>query len=651
MNGILAVLTRKGVAAAGVAIVIFAVTLSLSSSLKETDEIRQAAVYDRLAEAYAARIRAHILTRLEFSEQIERGFVFLEPQNRAAFATISQSILDLFDDVQALNWVDPAGVIRWVTPITGNEGAINLDLMKLDNPRTALAKARDTNAMVLTPPIELAQGGRGFVAYKAIGDDSGTYGYLNFVFRIGPLLEAATNDIASDEYRFAIHDGDNLVYETAGIPNDAMAAAETIVPIADREWKLTLLRAGVPISATGLQASTVILIAGLVVAALMSIATHLIVERQRRVWRDESRFRDFARINSDWFFEMDDQLRYSYFSDRFIEVVGADPDDYIGKTRADVGAPGTSPDVFQAHLDTMARHEPFTDFVHYRDHPGRGRVYIAISGVPVFEDGVFQGYRCIGRDITKEREQAQELERAMVAAELASQAKTEFLATMSHELRTPLNAIIGFSEMLRHQYFGPLGADNYKDYAEDIHSSGEHLLSLINDVLDISAIEAKKRPFDLKPVNVADMLSECARYFDHVSRKRAITLDISHKSPNPVIEADEKSVRQIFLNIFSNAIKFNIDGGRVDVSTAINDDVFTMEARDTGVGIDPDALPRVTEPFSRQHSDPMVTMEGTGLGLSIVKALVCEHNGDLKIDSTVGVGTTVKISMPIRRAS
>lgn len=651
MNGMLTLLTRKGVAAIGVAVATIAVTLTLSSVLKQNEDVRQAGVYDRLAEAYAARIRSHISARLELAEKIEREFIYLEPQGRYAFGTITNPILDIFNDIQALNWIDPQGVIRWVTPIKGNENAINLDLMTLVDPTAALTKARTSNGMTITPPIELAQGGQGFAIYKAINMDADRYGFLNLVFRTGPLLQAATQDIASNEYGFTIRDAAKIVHQTVEMPETAAPVAETIIPLADRKWQLTVLRVDGPIETTAASAANVLMLAGILATALLSVATHLIVERQRKVWRDEARFRDFARINSDWFFEMDEQLRYSYFSDRFKEVVGADPADYIGKTRTEVGAPGTTPEYFQKHLDTMARHEPFFDFVHYREHPEHGRVYIAVSGVPVFEDGVFQGYRCTGRDISREREQAQELERAMVAAELASQAKSEFLATMSHELRTPLNAILGFSEMIRHQYFGPLGAENYREYADDIHSSGEHLLSLINDVLDISAIEAKKRSFDLKSVNVEEMLSECTRYFDHVSRQRAITVDITHTSPNPIIEADEKSVRQIFLNIMSNAIKFNVDGGRVEFITKMNEDVFTLEARDTGVGIEPDALTTVTEPFSRQHSDPLVTMEGTGLGLSIVKALVDEHGGDMDIKSTVGVGTTISINMPVRRAS
>ncbi len=649
MKNLSAALQKKWVAAVSVAILLLTLTGFTYVVLKDHATAEQQATYNRLADAYAANILAHVDTRLELLDKLEADFLTYQPSGRYAFESLTRPIVSLFDDIQAVNWVDPTRIVRWVTPLPGNEGAMLLNLNEVPPARAALDQVRASMDMVMTQPLDLAQGGRGVVVYQPIDGNGSANGYLNLVFRIEPLMRTATSDIGDIRYGFAIFDGDTVLFrsQSEGLSNDPVAFSTINMP--GRAWRLHLLPLPTAAVSTTLTPHNVVLFIGVAFSLFLALAIHALIERQRRVVRDEARFRDFAQLNSDWFFEMDAELRYSYFSDRFAEVLGVDAANYIGKTRADVGAPGASPEAFQNHLDTMARHEPFHNFVHYRDHPEKGRVYIAISGVPVFENGAFTGYRCVGRDITKEREQEEELRKAMVTAELASQAKSEFLATMSHELRTPLNAILGFSEMIRRQYFGPIGADNYKEYAEDIHASGEHLLELINDVLDISAIEARKRAFDFKELDIETMLDDCARYFDHVTKKRAIQLNIVHGSPQPHIKADEKSIRQIFLNLISNAIKFNDDGGKVEVRTELKDGVFSVETIDSGVGIDPEILPKVTEPFARQHSDPMVAMEGTGLGLSIVKALVQKHGGDLEIDSTVGIGTTVSFWMPADR--
>ncbi len=239
------------------------------------------------------------------------------------------------------------------------------------------------------------------------------------------------------------------------------------------------------------------------------------------------------------------------------------------------------------------------------------------------------------------------LRSAVSNAELASKAKSEFLAMMSHELRTPLNAILGFSDMLRGAYLGDIDSQSYQDYATDIHRSGQHLLGLIDDVLDISAIEAGKRVLHKEKINVKELLDGCFRSFLPQAKENRINLNYKIADEIQSIYADERSVKQIILNLVSNALKFSSNDGKILVSVKRVDECVIIDVRDTGVGIPPETLLHITEPFTQGHANPMLSQKGSGLGLSIVKQLVTAHGGTVQLQSEVGVGTTATVTLPI----
>jgi signal transduction histidine kinase len=234
---------------------------------------------------------------------------------------------------------------------------------------------------------------------------------------------------------------------------------------------------------------------------------------------------------------------------------------------------------------------------------------------------------------------------AKETAETANRVKSEFLANMSHELRTPLNAVIGFSDIIRMEVFGP-GVPRYRDYATDIHRAGTHLLCVINDILEFTKAEAGKLELRIEQVNLADVIEEAACLVRQRAAEQNLRLRL-HIGPLPPLALDRLRVKQILLNLLSNAIKFTHEGGEVQLETGRNAaGGVVICVRDTGIGIAPDMLPLVFEPFRQIDSDLARKFDGTGLGLSLVKTFIELHGGEVRIESELARGTAVFISFP-----
>lgn len=252
------------------------------------------------------------------------------------------------------------------------------------------------------------------------------------------------------------------------------------------------------------------------------------------------------------------------------------------------------------------------------------------------------------RDITQWKRAEEELTSAKKAAENASSQKSDFLAKMSHEIRTPLNAIIGFSEVMMEERFGPVGNERYKEYLRDIHVSGTHIMSLVNDLLDLSKIEAGKLELTFEAVGLNDVVRECAALMQPQANRERIIIRTSLSSSLPPVVADNRSLRQIILNLLSNAVKFNSAGGQVIVSTLYEESgEVVLRVRDTGQGMSEGDIVKAMEPF-RQLSTSR-TGGGTGLGLPLTKALVEANRAAFQIDSTPGQGTMIQITFPSTR--
>jgi len=507
--------------------------------------------------------------------------------------------------------------------------------------------------------------------------------------------------------------------------------------------------------------------------------THKLEEHERRL-------QDFADAASDFFWEMDGDLRFSFFSDRFTTITGVPQDALLGRTREETGIPNVDPAAWRDHLSALAAHRPFRNFVHPRVLPDGRTVWISLNGSPVFDrNGAFRGFRGCGCDVTAQklaeealvaakveaeearanlveaieamsegfalfdaddrlivcnskyrevfsrcagaarpgldyreiltagiengvfeealgREQdwleshlalarrsgtafeerlsngrwvrntmrrtraggmvrtktdiselkrrEQELTEAKQQAEQASQAKSEFLANMSHELRTPLNAVIGFSEIILNSTMGPVGNAKYVEYAEDINKSGHHLLNLINEILDLSKIEAGKLDLNESFVDVKKAFQTCLAITSEPMAEAGLTLETDLPAHLPGLWADDLKLKQIVINLLSNALKFSDAGDVIRLSARIAPaGTFQFTVSDTGIGMSREEIPIALAPFGQVSKALDRKHAGTGLGLPLTKLLAERHGGSLCIESAPGVGTSVTVEFPESR--
>lgn len=238
------------------------------------------------------------------------------------------------------------------------------------------------------------------------------------------------------------------------------------------------------------------------------------------------------------------------------------------------------------------------------------------------------------------------LTREKERAEATSRTKSQFLANMSHELRTPLNAVLGFSEILKTEAFGPLGAKRYKEYADDIHASGHHLLSLINDILDMSKIEAGKYRLHKEKEALASIIGAVGRMMRGRAAEADLVLQVELPDPTLVVNVDVRAIKQVLINLLANAITFTPAGGRVRLGVRVDEDGVAVHVTDNGIGIPEEELPRLLRPFEQIDGADRRGREGTGLGLALSNALVELHGGTLTLESQIGIGTTVTVRLP-----
>jgi signal transduction histidine kinase len=260
------------------------------------------------------------------------------------------------------------------------------------------------------------------------------------------------------------------------------------------------------------------------------------------------------------------------------------------------------------------------------------------------------GYCAVIRDITQWKHTEEELRNAKRAAETANAHKSDFLARVSHEIRTPLNAIIGFSDMMASERFGPIGHPRYVEYANDIGRSGRHVLDIVNDLLDISKIEAGEMELDFTAVGLNESVSEAVALVQPHANSQRVIIRTSLSTAVPPVVADLRSIKQIALNILTNAIRFTPSGGQIVVSTSYEaNGSVVLRIRDTGVGMTRSELEQAMKPFRQVTTGARKRGDGTGLGLPLTKAMVDANRASFAISSSPNQGTLVEVTFPSPR--
>ena len=337
-------------------------------------------------------------------------------------------------------------------------------------------------------------------------------------------------------------------------------------------------------------------------------------------------------------------IYYTYISEGARDLFGVSPEEILTDPNALFGCHSPEyADTFRQNLLTASRELTMWDveaLITTRD--GEQKWTHAIARPCRQPDGsvVWNG---IILDMTRIKE-------ASIALDMANRAKSEFLANMSHELRTPLNAIIGFSQIIRDEVFGELGSPHYREYAQDINNSGGHLLDVINDILDLAKIEAGKVELDEEYVDLHRAVKSSVRLVTARAIEHDIEIRVEIADDLPRLFADKRQVNQILINLLSNAVKFTPDGGEVVITAASDvDGKLTLAVADTGIGIEPEAMPGLFEPFAQAEAGLDRKYEGTGLGLPLVRSMIEHHGGSVRLESQVGEGTRAIVEFPHER--
>jgi PAS domain S-box-containing protein len=624
-------------------------------------EDRRTDVFDKLS-AIRSRLEGHIHVNTSLVKMLATVIATEPDMTQERFEALAGPLLTASWQLRHIS-AAPDLVIRYIFPRQGNEGALGLDIGNHPAQREAVFRARDIGEMVLEGPIDLVQGGRGFIGRFPVfvdrepGQGKAFWGLISAIIDEERLYEAAgLRDIVLP-LDIAIRGKDglgakgDLFFGRAEVFGSDPKVASVRLP--DGTWQMAAIpKGGWPVRADDAWSLRLVFgLGGLLIVLSVAFAITSLRKRTESVEAlkaSEERFRDLAEISSDWIWESGPDGRFTYFSDSFVRQTGFPKEHLLGKTREDfaVRVPGDE-EFWEHYRRTIAERRPFRD-MRYRYRRPDGTVgWVSIRGRPVFDaDGKFRGYRGAVREITQRMKEEDELREARGAADAANRAKSEFLSNMSHELRTPLNAILGFGQLLKYNPKEPLTKAQTVN-VDIILKAGQHLLDLIAEILDLAKIEAGKVSLSIENVSICALFDEVRTMIAPAAEKSRITLEIASPEPDILIRADHTRAKQALLNLVSNAVKYNFEGGRVTVkATEVPGSRIRVSVADTGPGIPPDKQSELFQPFNRLGAEA-TAIEGTGIGLALTKKLVEMMDGAIGFESETGVGSTFWVEWPL----
>jgi PAS domain S-box-containing protein len=586
-----------------------------------------------------------------------------------------------------------------------------LDFFAINAERQAtLARARDSGQPALTAALKLAgTSDRGVILVLPVYTAGQLLrnveerrrhfrGVLLAGLRLGPLLSPSI--VTSVPRAFMVREYHEVPAQDSailhlyssqgdGLIDPAMLERSPIsyrqrLQVADREWEIFSAATASRAAGRGSHEPELILMLGLLTTIVMAFTVRLLVrrreqvenqvaERTRALQRSEQRFRDLSELSVDWFWEMDAELRFVDFSAGAARK-GANTGDFIGKRRWDLPI-DVDEAVMAAHKATLAARQPFLNF-EYRIRATDGRLHwYSIDGKPLFEDGVFVGYRGTGCDITERREledelrrhrdhlqelvevQTADLLRAKNAAERASQAKSEFLANMSHELRTPMHAILSFAR-IGGQKAESAPPAKLREYYEHIRASGDRLLDLVNDLLDLSKLETGHMQYTMVPLDLGHHARTVVAELSSLLEARGQHCEIAIGIADCHVLGDRKRIDQVLNNLLGNAIKFTPEGRRIfiEITAATlpagrraadsgEQAALRLTVADEGIGIPPAELESIFDKFA-QSSKTATGAGGTGLGLAISREIVLAHRGIILARNRPEGGAAFDVILP-----
>ena len=637
-------------------------------------------------------LRARLEGEVTGNVQLIRGLIatlITEPDmNQARFAQIAEGLIGENSAIRNVA-AAPDMTIRMVHPLAGNEAALGLNYLENAAQRGAAVKARDTGELVLAGPVALVQGGTGFIGrFPVFVPQPGGerfWGLVSTVFSDTMLYESAGLLQPDLNMRLALSgrdgagsDSDVFFGDPAVLSTDPVTL-DVLLP--SGKWRLS----AVPLEGWSTSPPTTPILRAVMLGAWLLlllpsiIMGRLIEERQANI-RDleasndalsnrmselekarqeqnrtetklrhslqaeeqiNARFAEVTEISGSWVWEQDADLRFTYVSPSYTKLTGYDASLLLGRTRDQQRA--LLPKAFsQADWGGLARkmaaREPFSEFnFGFRAKDGR-ELWLMISGTPTFDsNGRFTGYRGAGADVTS-------IHAATLAAQEANRTKSMFLANMSHEIRTPMNGILGMAEMLERT----LTEDNQKRMIGVIRSSGATLLAILNDILDLSKIEAGKLTLEHIPFRLDEIANRIETLHRPKAQEKGLRLDIfTDRRARRRRLGDPHRVAQVLHNLVSNAIKFT-DDGKVSVwLSVLASGEIRIEVIDTGIGMSEAQQMRIFDEFVQADGSMTRRFGGTGLGMSIVRRLVEMMGGQLELVSEPGKGTTFTVTLPL----